>query len=176
MTRFRAAWVLPIDGPVIRDGCLGVENGRITAIGVDASPDAVDLGRVAFLPGLVNAHTHLELSYLHGQIPRGATFIEWVQTLLRARREQPVTDAQITASAAEAVASARASGTALIGDVANTPVTIEVLQQAGMPARVFLELIGFAAGDVQERVRGARAGAPATAGSDVRVSLAAHAP
>ena len=133
MTRFRAAWVLPIDAPVIRDGWLGVENGRITAIGGDASPDAVDLGRVALLPGLVNAHIHLELSYLHGQIPRGATFIEWVQALLRARREQPVTDAQIVASAAATVTSARASGTALIGDVANTPVTIEVLQQVLRP-------------------------------------------
>ena len=176
MTRFRASWVVPIDGPVIRDGWLAVDDGRITAVGHEPPPDAIDLGHVALMPGLVNAHTHLELSHLHGQIPRGATFMAWVQTLLRVRREQPAADAQILAAAAGAVAQARASGTALVGDVANTPVTIDVLRQAGMAGRVFIELIGFAAGDPQARVRETRAAFPPASNADVRVSLAAHAP
>ena len=49
--------------------------------------DGADLGRVALLPALVNAHTHLELSYFRQQVPAGRSFVEWVRAL-RARRDQ----------------------------------------------------------------------------------------
>jgi 5-methylthioadenosine/S-adenosylhomocysteine deaminase len=61
LTRYHAAWVLPIVDRPIRDGLVVVERGRISATGpaTRPSPDVHDLGRVAVLPGLVNAHTHL---------------------------------------------------------------------------------------------------------------------
>src|SRR4030081_134120 len=79
MIRYHAAWILPISEPPIRDGWVAVERGRIIAYGspgpagrrglADGARE-VDLGDVAVLPGLCNAHTHLELSYLRDEVRR----------------------------------------------------------------------------------------------------------
>src|SRR5204862_5428852 len=71
LIRYRAAWILPIGAAPIRAGFVIVERGRIVSVSShdglpsasDQLPDieTVDLGAVAVLPGLVNAHTHLEL-------------------------------------------------------------------------------------------------------------------
>ena len=142
-------------------------------------PDATDLGRVAVLPALVNAHTHLELSYLDGRVPPDAGFVQWVRTLMALRRSYPDPSApEILAAARSAIAAARASGTGLIGDISNTLVTVPLLREAGMPSQVFHELLGFNAADPAARVAAASA-ANQAAGEDrgdVRVTLAAHAP
>jgi len=177
LPRFRADWILPIVARPIRRGWVAVEDGRIGEVGGDDS-DAVDLGRVALLPGLVNAHTHLELSYLHGQVGRSDTFTDWVRELLRLRRRSPGTSpADIQAAVTRAVDEARASGTVLLGDVANTLVGVPALNAARVSARVFLELIGFNVADPEARVREARQQISGAQPSDrVRISLGAHAP
>ena len=70
----RVAWLLPISQPPIRDAWLRTDRGRIVAFGHSrpgdlTAADEIDLGDVAVLPGLVNAHTHLELSWMRGRIP-----------------------------------------------------------------------------------------------------------
>ena len=66
MPAFTAEWILPIGGTPIARGFVAVEDGRIIGgRSGRASRAPTDLGRVAVLPALVNAHTHLELSYLH---------------------------------------------------------------------------------------------------------------
>ncbi len=52
-------------------------------------PARSDLGHVAVLPALVNAHTHIELSHLHGRVPFGPTFVHWVRSQLALRRGTP---------------------------------------------------------------------------------------
>ena len=62
---------MPICEPPIRDGWVAIDRGRIVAFGRPGPGDTqgeADLGEVAILPGLVNAHTHLELSYLRDQV------------------------------------------------------------------------------------------------------------
>src|SRR5687767_13265515 len=86
MTVFRSSWVLPITDDPIADGWVAVESGRIEAIGSGERNGAVDLGRVAILPALVNAHTHLELSYLRGAIPPAERFLDWIAAIMAARR------------------------------------------------------------------------------------------
>ena len=105
----------------------------------------VDLGRVAMLPALVNAHTHLELSYLHGRVPPAPSFIDWVTPLMALRRQLsgPERATRSSTRPRQAIARARATGTGLVGDVSNTLVTVPLLREAGMPAQVFHELIGF---------------------------------
>ena len=179
MTTFTAAWVLPISAPPIRNGFVTLEGERITAVGDRAPADAVSLGNVAILPALVNAHTHLELSYLHGRVPPSTSFNDWVMVLMALRRDHPDPAAPaIIEAARHAIARARASGTGLFGDVSNTLVTVPLLRDAGMAAHVFYELIGFSHPDPVGRVREARAAADAVAinAGGVRVSLAPHAP
>ena len=179
MTTFTAAWVLPISAPPIRNGFVTLEGARITAVGDRAPADAASLGNVAILPALVNAHTHLELSYLHGRVPPSTSFNDWVMVLMALRRDHPDPAAPaIIEAARHAIARARASGTGLFGDVSNTLVTVPLLRDAGMAAHVFYELIGFSHPDPVGRVREARAAADAVAinAGGVRVSLAPHAP
>lgn len=179
MTVFRAEWVLPITDDPVRDGWVAVDSGRITGVGKDWSADAIDLGRVAILPALVNAHTHLELSYLKRVVPPAERFLDWIRPLMAERRKFPdPSDPAILRAARAGIEEARASGTGLLGDISNTLVTVPLLREAGMPARVFFELLGFVTSDPDARVREARAKIDRTGGSDptVRVSLAAHAP
>ena len=179
MPTFTAAWVLPISAPPIRNGFVTLEGARITAVGDRAPADAASLGSVAILPALVNAHTHLELSYLHGRVPPSTSFNDWVMVLMALRRDHPDPAAPaIIEAARHAIAHARASGTGLFGDVSNTLVTVPLLRDAGMAAHVFYELIGFSHPDPVGRVREARAAADAVAinAGGVRVSLAPHAP
>ena len=180
----RARWVLPIARRPIDDGWVAVDAGRIVAVGAasDPPPPGYSVARsrdhsdVAILPALVNAHTHLELSYLHGRVPPRERFSEWIRDLIATRRQYPAAPEILTA-ARDAIASARASGTGLFGDISNTLVTVPLLREAGLAAQVFYELLGFAVADPRGLVAAAAAKAEALDdGGSVRVSLAPHAP
>jgi cytosine/adenosine deaminase-related metal-dependent hydrolase len=177
MTSYRADWLLPIVDAPVRDGWVALSQGRITGVGQGASPEAVDLGRAVVMPGLVNAHTHLELSYLHGRVPPAQAFTDWVRVLMALRRGHPdPASNDIVARARAAIAEARACGTSLVGDVSNTLITVPLLRDSGMPAHVFQELLGFNPADADARLTAAAAAAATVDGSDVRVTLAPHAP
>jgi cytosine/adenosine deaminase-related metal-dependent hydrolase len=102
-----------------------------------------------------------------------------VRALLRLRRESTAGSAsEIEAGVRQAIAEMRATGTVLVGDVANTLVTVPALCEAGMSARVFFELIGFRPADPAAQVREARQRLAAVqpVQARVRLGLAAHAP
>jgi aminodeoxyfutalosine deaminase len=176
--RFSADWVLPISDAPIRGGAVAIDGGRIVSVGARDGSEDIALGRVAVLPGLVNAHTHLELSYLHGRISPASSFLGWVRPMLAARRERAGIDDQAALSAAaDAIRRARLTGTALVGDVSNTLAVVPLLRAAGMPGCVFHELIGFRGVDADEQVAAARHAIDSlSSGDDVRLSLAPHAP
>ena len=94
MTAYRAAWICPIDQPPIRDGLVIVEAGRITGVrdqGSGIGDQGIgdqgirDLGNVVLMPGLINAHIHLELSWLRGRVPPAGRFTDWVKQLVARR-------------------------------------------------------------------------------------------
>lgn len=154
-------------------------DGRIAGIRSEAGPGCRDLGRVAILPALVNAHTHIELSYLRGRVAPTPAFGDWVREVMALRRAYPdPNDSRILDPARQAICAARASGTGLVGDVSNTLATVALLREAGMAAHVFYEVTGFTEPDPDARVRQARASVTAAAeeGGDVRLSIAPHAP
>ena len=188
MTSFSADWILPISDAPLDGGVVTLDDGRIVSVAAGKSDADVALGRAVVLPGLVNAHTHLELSYLRGRIAPAARFLDWVRPMLAARQERSsIDEAAILRAAVQAIQEARATGTALVGDVTNTLATVFALADAGMPAHVFHELIGFGGVDVDEQVASARRAIDAVAGGavaydaiaedqDIRLSLAPHAP
>ncbi|PWT82087.1 MAG: hypothetical protein C5B57_09285 [Blastocatellia bacterium] len=185
MICYHASWVLPISEPPIRDGWVLVDDDHIVACGDDAHPRPrdqsahdVDLGRTAVMPGLVNAHTHLELSYLHGRVRGGSTFVEWIRGVIDARRQRvDPTAPEILDGIDRGIADSLRSGTALIGDVSNTLVPFAPLARSPLAAVAFHELIGFNLSDPAAFVERARAGMEASRETrQVRASLAAHAP
>ena len=178
MAVYRAEWILPVAEAPIRGGWVAVEAGRIAAVSSTPTSGATDLGSAVILPALVNAHTHLELSYLRGVVPPSSRFLDWIAAIMAARRRYANPhDPVIVAAARAGIEEARASGTGLIGDVTNTLVTVPLLLEASMAARVFYELLGFNADDPAARVFQARAAVGAhPADGDLRCSVAPHAP
>jgi cytosine/adenosine deaminase-related metal-dependent hydrolase len=176
-TVYRSSWILPISRPPIRDGWIAIANGRIEACGSGEPPPAgrtAHLGRVAIMPGLVNAHAHLELSWLRGRIPSAeGGMIGWVQRMLAARRAAAADD---PIAIAAGVAEARMAGTALVGDVTNTLATAPALSASGMSAVLFYELIGFNAADPERIASEAMRRAANVERGSVRATLAPHAP
>ncbi len=181
MLRYRAAWVLPIAQPPVRDGWVEVVRGRVVGVSgaSSRSPDArdVELGEVAILPGLVNAHTHLELSHMRGAVTPSDTFVSWIRQVVALRREQADPSADcILSGVDEGIKEAVACGTAVVGDISNTLVTCGPLIRSALAGVVFYELIRFRAESAAMAVEEARVRIAAIGSDDVRASLAAHAP
>jgi len=176
--RVSADWILPIADEPIGGGAVTLDHGRVVSVGARDGSEDVALGRVAVLPGLVNAHTHLELSYLHGRIPPAPSFLEWVRPMLAARAQRSGADeTAILGAARAAIQFARDTGTSLLGDVTNTLAVVALLRQAQMPACVFYELIGFSGRNAEEQVASARTAIDAVeSDDDIHLSLAPHAP
>jgi cytosine/adenosine deaminase-related metal-dependent hydrolase len=180
MTAYRAAWVVPIDQPPIRDGIVTVADGKIVGVREPGTgnrePDVRDLGPVALLPGLINAHTHLELSWLRGRVPPAARFTDWVKTLfaIRGRPDGGMSSEQV-APIQEAIAEMRESGTIAAGDISNSLAAVGPMRQAALDGVTFHELLGFKERDgaLLDSTRDMRSRASAAGG---RVSLAPHAP
>jgi cytosine/adenosine deaminase-related metal-dependent hydrolase len=181
MIHYRAAWIVPISGPPLRDGWVAVDRGRVVATTTrppGGGHREIDLGDVAVMPGLVNAHTHLELSFLRDEVPPASQFITWIRHVIAARRQRAdPRSGEILTAVEQAIAETWASGTALVGDISNTLVTFGPLARSPLAAVVFYELIRFAADDPRAFVEAACRQLDTLVPTDrVRRSLAAHAP
>ena len=82
---YRARKLVPMSAPPVEDGAVAVHDewiaaaGRWTDVRRDFPADAVtDLGEVALLPGLINAHCHLDYSGLRHAILPPKSFAEWI--------------------------------------------------------------------------------------------------
>ena len=91
-------------------------------------PRRRDLGDVVLLPGLVNAHAHLELGPLAGHLPGDAGFPAWVGALLRARAD--LTPGDHERGAASGLARALATGTTTLGDIDSTGAVLAAVGRA----------------------------------------------
>ena len=138
----RAGWVWCGPGELRPGAWVVLERGRIREV-AESPPSGCkrrDLGQGLLLPGLVNAHTHLELSFLAGLVPPAGDFVEWVERLVRSR---PGYDRGGAARAArEAAAQAARAGTVLAGDISNTGKAAWAWQEAGVSALTFIEALG----------------------------------
>ena len=169
MILYRAAWVLPIVAPPIRDGSVLVHDGRIVGVFAEQSPariqqpgdagqqepslEVIDLGDVAVLPGLVNAHTHLELSWMRDKIPPSDSMPAWAASLIALRRAH---DGDPRAPIAEAIEEGRRAGTAIVGDVTNTLVADQLLGESPLAGAIFYEVLGLNAAAPDQLVTAAQ--------------------
>lgn len=169
-------------GPPLRGGSVAVADGRILSVSPagpirGTSGLVVDLGAGVLLPGLVNAHCHLELSSLHDRLPPHLGFVPWVAALVAARASEPLE--AVREAARQAITTLSATGTVAVGDVSNSLAHLDLLAASDIEAVVFYELIGWkpeqaasilAGADERLRALGRR---PAP---NVEIRLAAHAP
>jgi aminodeoxyfutalosine deaminase len=177
-----ASWVLTMTGPALRNGWVGVADGRIVSVNADRPAEGpadgvVDLGSGVLLPGLVNAHCHLELSSLCDRLPRSLGFVPWVAALVAARGgEAPEVVREATR---RAIASLSESGTVAVGDVSNSLAHLDLLAASDLEAVVFYELIGWnpaQAASVIDQAEARLRALGSRPAPNVQVRLAAHAP
>ena len=134
-----ARWVFPVSSPPIERGVVEIDAGRISAVHNRRDNTAVDLGNVAVLPGLVNAHTHLEFSDLPCPVEPPRPFTDWINALVAVRRTHPATRDVLQRGLAECVN----HGTALVGEIATQDWPPGDYHHSGLSKVVFRELIGM---------------------------------
>jgi cytosine/adenosine deaminase-related metal-dependent hydrolase len=170
-----ARWLFPVEGEPLLDGMVTIQGERIVAVGPRHRTADFDLGNAAILPGLVNAHTHLDLSGLRGRCWPSPDFTVWLRAIGRYRRE--TTPDQVENAIRAGLAESIRFGTTLLGDIAVGGASWPILAAAPIRTVVFRELIG----PTEERAARAYADAvtwleshPAT--DSCRPGLSPHAP
>lgn len=141
----RARVVVTMDGPPIENGAVMVAEDRITDVGEfseiskrHSTEDVVDLGEQALLPGLINAHCHLDYTCLRGKIPRQKSFTDWIRAINTEKAKFSPED--YVASINEGFLEAKRFGTTTIANLTAFP---ELIAQIDAPIRTwwFAELI-----------------------------------
>ena len=141
---FRARIVVTMDGPPIENGAVVISGDRIAAVGkfdeikAHNAGEIVDLGEQALLPGLINAHCHLDYTCLRGKIPPQQSFADWIRAI---NAEKSTLSAQdYLASINEGFAEAGTFGTTTIANLTGFP---DLAAQIEVPVRTwwFAEMI-----------------------------------
>ncbi len=151
----RAAWVLVgREMEPMRDATVIIHEGRIAEITTKHHSSVRDLGNVVLIPGLVNAHTHLELSDLDQPLTKSQVFTGWVKDLMAHRRERTTSSVE---SMCLGLAESKMGGMSAVGDILSSQVLEEGLlpelllkESRGLTGIYLLEAIGFTKSSAEE--------------------------
>ncbi|HEX4638965.1 MAG TPA: amidohydrolase family protein [Chthoniobacterales bacterium] len=141
----RAKIVLTMVGPPIENGAVAVDGEQITEVGKfpelrksRPADEVVDLGEQALLPGLINAHCHLDYTCLRGRISRPHSFADWIRAINAEKAKLSPND--YVRSIHEGFAEAKKFGTTMIANLTAYP---ELVSRIKAPIRTcwFAELI-----------------------------------
>jgi cytosine/adenosine deaminase-related metal-dependent hydrolase len=178
----KGRYVFPAVGEPIAEGAVIIQGEQIVAVGgAPADAEVRDLGNVAILPGLVNAHTHLDLDLGKGgrnHFVREATvpdtfFVDWLRSVVHARGEEAADPA---GAVAMGLRQCLRQGTTTLGEIAQPGWSPAPFAQAGLNATVFLELIGPTPERTKMAIESATRHAEAAASRGWRPGLSPHAP
>ncbi len=149
-TIYCAPWVLPVSSPPISDGAVAIKGNLILGVGPRSSvlegfPDSriFEIPSSAILPGLINTHSHLEITAMRGFLdPEEGDFLAWLRKLTRARVEG-MTDEDLYVSAAWGACEAARAGVTCLGDAGDSGrPTINALRDTGLRGTVYQESFG----------------------------------
>jgi cytosine/adenosine deaminase-related metal-dependent hydrolase len=181
--RLAARWVIPVDSAPIEHGALLIgADGRIVAVGPDSAvprpPDvqAVQFDDAVILPGLINTHTHLELTGFAAQV-RKREFAAWIRQLRELKTTR--TAAEYVVAARRGLAECYAAGVTTVADTGDSGAVIRVLAEAGGSGLAYQEVFGPHPAQCEESLAGLRKrvrelGSFAT--GRVRIGVSPHAP
>jgi len=142
----RGRAVVTMDGPPIENGAVAISGDRIVDVGKFSEVSArysdqkiIDLGEQVLLPGLINAHCHLDYTCLRGKIPRQKSFTNWIRAINTEKSKLSPQD--YVASINEGFAEAKQFGTTTIANLTAFPELIRQLPDAPIRTWWFAELI-----------------------------------
>jgi 5-methylthioadenosine/S-adenosylhomocysteine deaminase len=149
-TLYCARWVLPISTPAIADGAIAVEGQRIISVAerselIRQFPHATirDCGNSAIIPGLINAHSHLELTAMRGFLEsEEQDFFAWLRKLTTARLDRMTSD-DLYVSAAWGAGEAVRGGVTCVADASSSArESMIAVRDIGLRGIVFQESFG----------------------------------
>lgn len=153
--RLKAAWVMPVDRPPIENGVIEIRDGLITAVR-SALPheDCADYGDAVLLPGLVNAHTHLEFSLVERPFQPARPFTDWIRSLVAYRHRVLMEKSSHEFVALLAgTAEGEMSGTTLLGEIATGDWSELFMPTHGPRVVAFRELIGLRPESLEQQLK-----------------------
>lgn len=181
--RLAARWLLPVEGAPIEHGALLIgSDGRVQAVGPDsgvpqpADALAEDFGESVILPGLINTHTHLELTGFEGQV-REREFPAWIRRLRELKTTR--TPAEYVEAARRGLAACYAGGVTTIADTGDSGAALQALAEASGSGVAYQEVFGPHPAQAAESLAGLRDRVTRLggwAGNRVRIGVSPHAP
>jgi len=141
--RYHARWVLPITQPPIENGTVVESGGIITYVGPrETAPEGedTDLGDALLLPGLVNVHTHLELTVMRGFL-EDCRFAAWIDRLRRSRNEA-LTDEMLLDSARFGIVEGLEAGITTYADTCYSGSVMQAMREMGVRGVMYQEVFG----------------------------------
>ncbi len=143
----RSRAVLPICRPAIENGAVAFSGGRILGVGrwkdvqKKFSGDIVDLGETVLLPGLINAHCHLDYTEMAGLFPPRKSFCDWIKLITTEKAHWTFSD--YATSWINGARQLLHSGTTTVADIEAVPELLPDVWNA-TPLRVLslLEMTG----------------------------------
>ncbi|MDO8518551.1 MAG: amidohydrolase family protein, partial [Deltaproteobacteria bacterium] len=150
-----AKYLVSMEEEPLFDGAIAVENGEIMDVGLEEEllkryPDAPheDFPHHALLPGLVNAHAHLDLTH-HKNFPFDpvrsravdVSFVDWLLSTIDYRKAS--SQEKLKSSVEEGIEMVIESGTTCVGDMGSYEGIFQSLEQAGMRAVIFPEILSY---------------------------------
>ena len=169
-----ADWVVPVEGPPIRDGAVAIEDGAIVAVGAAAELGAGENYRDALiLPGFVNAHSHLEYA-VYGGFGDGLEFPAWIGLHIERKQRLDLDDADAIArlGAFECLR----SGITTVGDCSFSGSAATAAAERGLRAIVYLEVFGADVSGIDDFFTPNRDRVSETFSERVRLGISPHAP
>lgn len=140
---YRAAIVAPVGAPPIRHGAVVIDEDRITYVGPASGAPGVpitDLGDVVLTPGLVNTHTHLDLTAYRGGVLAGLDFFGWIRTLTQSKAT--LTADELLESARAGITGGIARGITTFADTSNTDAALDAMAELGVRGIAYREVFG----------------------------------
>ena len=141
--RYHARWVLPITQPPIENGTVVESDGQITYVGPRAAAppgDDYDLGDAILMPGLVNTHTHLELTAMRGFL-ENCQFAEWIDKLRQSRNEI-LDDEMLLDCARLGIVEGLEAGITTYADTCASGVVMRAMRELGVRGIMYQEVFG----------------------------------
>jgi cytosine/adenosine deaminase-related metal-dependent hydrolase len=179
----RCAHLIPMHGPAFENGWVRVRRGKIVALGGGGRADSggtavIDAGDAIVIPGLVNAHTHLEFSDTPAPLDATGGLPGWIGRVVALRRSRAADEghADRRCSAIRAgLAESAAAGVTAIGEIA-TSASANAYAASGPRIRVFREALGLSPTAGREALRSCLRDISRLAARSVAVGLSPHAP
>ncbi len=144
----RSKYLLKDPDTLISNGAVLIaDNGNIeysgpfTGINNCESSQVIDLGNAVIAPGLINTHTHLELTHLLNDINYNGNFTDWIRQLVDIKKSW--TEKNYRLSIEDGIRKSVESGTTTVVDISRNGLALDELIKSNIRKILFLEMIDF---------------------------------